>query len=93
MHSSAKKIDVDELKTKLAESIRATKYKAEAHSPLKKEKENLMRKLNQSRSKSPKYTMMGSHLDEFPEKGTVKMYQEQESVPAWYKTLKRQVGK
>lgn len=52
-----------------------------------------MKKLNKSRSRSPRAmgALESSFYDEIPEKGTVKMGQEE--VPAWYKTLKRQVGK
>lgn len=71
MHSSSKKIDVDELKMKLADSIRSNRYKAESSSPYKKEKENIMKKVNKSRSRSPSHK---NFLDEVPEKGTVKMY-------------------
>ena len=38
----------------LAESLRANKFKNEYSSPGKKEKENIMKKLNASRSRSPK---------------------------------------
>jgi len=71
MHSSSKKIDVDELKMKLADSIRSNRYKAESSSPYKREKENIMKKVNKSRSRSPNHK---NFLDEVPEKGTVKMY-------------------
>lgn len=74
MHSSAKKIDVEELKIKLAESIRQNRFKGDS-SPMKKEKENIMRKLNGAivgKSKSP--GKIQSYMDDAPEKGsTVKM--------------------
>lgn len=74
-HSTAKKIDVDELKMKLAESIRTNKFRSDSSSPLKKEKENIMRKLNKSKSRSPKGMggLGSSFYDDVPEKGTTKM--------------------
>lgn len=47
-YSSAKKIDVDDLKRQLAQGVRQNKYKAETSSPIKKEKETLMRKMDAS---------------------------------------------
>lgn len=55
---------------------------------MKREKENAMKKFNKSKSKSPR-GLGRSFLDEVPEKGTSKMIQETDQVPAWYKTLKR----
>jgi hypothetical protein len=52
----------------------------------------IMRKLNKSRSRSPKNQFYAS--DEIPEKGSaVKMYQETDTVPSWYKALKKQANK
>ena len=66
-HSTAKKIDIDELKHKLAEGIRQNRFKNESLA----NKENGYKK-NRSKSKSPGHFMMS---DEFPEKGSaVKQY-------------------
>ena len=83
MHSSAKKIDVDELRHKLADSVRGGQYKSQAHSG----------KRTVSRSKSPAKGFQYS-LDEVPERGSsVKMFAEAEQQPAWYKVLKNKIGK
>lgn len=83
MHSSAKKIDVDELRHKLAESVRGGQFKSQAS----------MSKRPASRSKSPAKGLQYS-LDEVPERGTsVKMFGESEQQPAWYKALKNKIGK
>jgi hypothetical protein len=62
---------------------------------MKKEKENMMRKINAgvNKSKSPGHYNK-NYMDDIPEKGTtLKMgQQEQPILPAWYSTLKRQVG-
>lgn len=61
------------MKARLAESIRANRYKHEISSPLKKEKENFMKKANKSKSRSPKRQIFSeSFLDEVPEKETLK---------------------
>ena len=58
-HSTAKKIDIEDLKHKLAEGIRANRFKTEASV-----KEN--RSFNKSKSKSP-----GHFLNEdLPDKGS-----------------------
>ena len=62
-----------------------------------REKETLTNKMQRSRSRSPRHG--GSFfMDDVPERGeTVKMYNkeanEDSQPPAWYKTLKRQIGK
>lgn len=53
-----------------------------------------MKKMNKSKSRSPKSSHynnpFGFSSDEIPERGSaVKMYQEADSVPSWYKSLKK----
>ena len=77
---------------KLAESVRTNKFKTE-YSPGKKE--NVMKRLNQSKSKSPKgFGIGGSFMNDFAERETAKTLNQDlgNEVPAWYKTLKRQIG-
>jgi hypothetical protein len=70
----------------LADSIRSSKYKNEGIAN-HYHKENIMRKSNKSRSKSP------SKFDNIPEKGSaVKNLNESGSVPAWYKALKKTIN-
>ncbi len=59
------------------------------------QKENFMRKMNKSKSKSPAHNgFNSSSMDDEPVRGSaVKMYNESDSVPAWYKALKKQVNK
>ena len=56
-------------------------------------KENIMRKMNKSRSKSPGHYNLS--FDEVPEKGSaVKSFSEGDgSQPAWYKALKNKLDK
>ena len=91
-HSTSKKIDVDDLKKKLAESVRRDKYNQpyNADASLKKKS---------SRSKSPlghvpSYgNVSHSNSDMYGNENasTIKMYNEEDSTPAWYKTLKKNV--
>jgi len=81
---------VDDLKSKLAESLRYKSGRSCCKNSPYKGKE-----LNKSKSRSPRG--YGNHMfDEVPERGgdTVKMYnKDPEQAPAWYKTLKKHVGK
>jgi len=59
--------------------VRGNRFKSEASGDLKQEKENLLRKYNQgSKSRSP-----ARH-----EQTITKKYDDLDTVPAWYKTLK-----
>ncbi|CDW86764.1 UNKNOWN [Stylonychia lemnae] len=81
-HSSNRKIDVDELKHKLADSIRQN-MKGNKGSF----KENSQKRFNKSRSRSPRQFL--SSYDEIPEKGSAVKHQQDPDVPAWYKSLQK----
>ena len=73
--------------------MRQSRFKAESSfSPGKKE--NVMKKLNNSKSRSPKGFHNPQFFGEGPERDiTMKMGgQADGDVPAWYKTLKRHIG-
>lgn len=100
-NSTQRKIDIDDLKMQLASNIRQNKFQAETSSPVKKEKEAIMRKLNgRSRSKSKGSYPNNDDLN-MPERGsnanqqTLKMYDNsiEDATPVWYKTLKRNISK
>ena len=78
-HSSSKKIDVADLKSKLAESVRRDKYSQpfSAEVSLKKAKKSNSDLLDIDPSTAP----------------TVKMYSQQEDqAPAWFKKLNKQMN-
>lgn len=96
-HSTSKKIDVDDLKKKLAESVRSTKYNQPYSATSAAE---TLKKANKSgRSKSPighqaSYgNVSRSNSDAFggENSSTIKMYNDEDPTPAWYKTLKKNV--
>lgn len=85
-HSSNKKIDVDDLKMRLAESIRKERY-SQSHSTI-----------GGNNSSSADITLKKSKRgnqsnSDFGHDGaaTVKMYDQEDHAPAWYKTLKKNV--
>lgn len=51
-NSSSRKIDVDDLKSQLAATMRQQRYQAEASSPVRREKEAILRKGNTGKSRS-----------------------------------------
>jgi hypothetical protein len=96
-HSTSKKIDVDDLKGKLAETLRRDKYAQSYQAPgsaevtLKKAK-----KQSEFRQKSPmRYNehsssnLMGG--SDGGNASTIKMYGAEDTAPAWYKSLKKNV--
>ena len=82
-NSSSKKIDVDDLKHKLAEGIKGKFGKGASLDVSTMSKENNSRKFN--RSKSP-----GTFDDLVPERGSAVKFEQaiQGGEPAWYKALK-----
>lgn len=78
-HSTSKKIDVSDLKGKLAESVRRDKYSQpfSAETSLKKAKKSNSDLLD---------------MDPVNDRQTMKMYNQQEdSAPAWFKKLNKQM--
>ena len=73
-HSTSKKIDVDDLKGKLAESLRKEKYSAPYN--------------GKSAQIAIKKTKNADLMDNSE---TLKMYDQTETTPAWYKSLKKNV--
>ena len=82
-NSSSRKIDVDDLKTKLADSVRQNRYQADTSSAIRQEKEALSRKAARSKSNG-----RDGSLDK-----TAKPQRfdgsDDSAVPSWYKTLKK----
>lgn len=93
-HSSSKKIDVDDLKGKLAESVRRDKYKQPFASNSLGAEVTLKKGKRSGRSKSPmdnNVSYSNSDLNAYGQENssTIKMYQEEDSTPAWYRSLKK----
>ena len=93
-HSSSKKIDVDDLKGKLAESVRRDKYKQPFAANSLGGDATLKKGKRSGRSKSPmdnNVSYSNSDLNTYGQENqsTIKMYQEEDSTPAWYRTLKK----
>ena len=101
-HSTSKKIDVDDLKGKLADSVRRDKYSHpfSADGPNSditlKYVEGKKRSGIQGRSKSPlAHTTIGNSSNNpmfdnaSSSQATLKMYDQKETAPAWYKSLKK----
>jgi len=93
-HSSSKKIDVDDLKKKLAETVRRDKYNQPysmagavgADMTIKKAKKS-------SRSKSPLGNNPSNSYSNSDIYGqdSIQMYQQEDTTPAWYKSLKKNI--
>lgn len=106
-NSTNRKIDVDDLKTQLAATMRHQRFQAETSSPVRREKEAILRKGNSKSSRSRSrgapqvQSSSNSALDllqnqKQPYDGgkTVKMYDgsDDSAVPHWYKTLKKNIS-
>lgn len=80
-NSTSRKIDVDELKTKLAHSVRANKFSSDTSATVRMEKEALLGKMNNQKSGSLERTQKPQRYD-----GS-----DDAVIPAWYKALKKNV--
>ena len=92
-HSSSKKIDVDDLKKKLADSVRRDKYAQPFSAPGQDAGVTLKKAKKSSRSKSPlgqQPSYSQSNSDIYGQE-TIKMYEQEDTTPAWYKTLKKNI--
>lgn len=81
-NSTSRKIDVDELKSKLASSVRTNKYQSDASNSVRNEKEAIMHKLNgpsRGKSTSMERTQKPQRYDGSDEA----------VIPGWYKALKK----
>jgi hypothetical protein len=88
-YSSAKKIDVDDLKRQLAQGVRQNKYKADTSSPIKKEKETLMRKMDASYIGGPGQNHSMSQTQKHGNNTAIPHADGSDPTPDWYKTLKK----
>ena len=80
-HSSSKKIDIDDLKAKLAEGVRRDKYSQ----PFALSSAGADITLKKGAKKGGNH----SSSDIMDNAQTLKMYDQEETAPAWYKTLKK----
>jgi len=100
-HSTSKKIDVDDLKGRLAEQIRRDKYSHTYQAPsaeitLKRAKKSTA---SSGRAKSPlggygqhSNSDILNHLSpDQSNAATVKMYGQEDTTPVWYKSLKKNI--
>lgn len=91
--SASKKIDVDELKHRLADSLRNPRNKENSYSMMNTAPGtsalSQSKKASRGRSKSPGHSF--GEGDMVPERGSAVKESGQE--PAWYKALKRSTGK
>lgn len=97
-HSTSKKIDVDDLKGKLAETLRRDKYAQSYQAPGSAEVTLKKAKKQSERQKSPmSYNQHSSSniMNQISSDGgnasTLKMYGQEDTAPAWYKSLKKNV--
>ena len=85
-NSTNRKIDVDELKSKLAAGIRQNRYASDTSKEVRAEKDTIVRKINRSNSK-------GALTKEPSLERTQKAQRYDGSddavIPAWYKALKK----
>lgn len=101
-HSSSKKIDVDDLKSKLAESVRRDKYSHPFAAGTNSNADITLKKGRMGaaagRSKSPigyNQTISNTNLmhdSSSSNINTIKMYDQKDSTPAWYKSLKKNIN-
>ena len=109
-HSSSKKIDVDDLRSLLADQLRQTKPLGSdsidisiGEQPTKMSAISGTRKRSRSRSKGPAKAVGHSshayhehnsslHGDMNGSAATLKMYEDDSAVPAWYRTLKKNIN-
>ena len=82
-NSTNRKIDVDDLKSKLAESVRQNRYQSETSNAVKQEKEAVTRKLNRSRSNGRDASLEKTSKPQRYDGS------DDSVIPAWYKTLKK----
>jgi regulator of replication initiation timing len=98
-NSTSRKIDLDDLKRELASTVRQNRFEQRG-SPIRREADQLMRKVGgKSRSKSKgavdnsvsfSSAMTLNNKAHGPPPGKLQVYEDTNSaVPAWYKTLKK----
>jgi hypothetical protein len=85
-NSTQRKIDVDELKSKLAGSIRQNRYTSDTSNSVRAEKETIFRKLNRSSSKRDKNDKVDNMATQKPQRYNGS---DDAVIPAWYKALKK----